>query len=617
MESKYGGTRKANRTWRWEHTPEAQQRPKLMSAIRARNVRLPFASLQCCHPRGLKVCTLPRSSSRKNVTTFASHVNSWPLVIPPKVATIAAAVRAGGPWPSSDAAAIADVVSTVPGAAATSSAAGAADFHPLPSSRYAKAPNWLMQHYTHFDPRDAHKPQPRTASLRDTVGRGRKGGASASPASALPDEPVPFGTFNGLPPVYMIHLAGLRSGAWQRRAVLRAHGWWHPQADRLAAEMMDWRGRRGYLMLSARSNVVRPVAARQLFKASLGLSKKATAATAADGRRLGTGGGSGGSPAAATVSGTELDHAVGNLVLLAALSGRVPVIPEVPCDALSGVLPLHPWKETRRRRGERRCAWVPPKACWQLEYATTLELQRATQVNATLARLMRQARNRTIEWKATARAQSTTTSAAVSGSGGSAHTLGTTGSGAAAGLQRASLRLGSVSACKASVAMGSLLNISPRSLSVAGGGSGQGRRLSPEKGLADGSAANGVSVPGRPRSERHDERVLLRTRMLPCESSHVVALEDHSTEERLRKRKLRPSPAVPRTPVNDTKGPDATIGPWSWAGVDTAQLGATLGSAEVGEWLRRDAKCIDELLKLKADPVAKGRSRAAKRASQL
>ena len=56
-----------------------------------------------------------------------------------------------------------------------------------------------------------------------------------------------FNTFAGLPPVYMVHLAGLRLGAWHRRAVLRAHGWWHPPADVLAARQLKWGQRRGYL----------------------------------------------------------------------------------------------------------------------------------------------------------------------------------------------------------------------------------------------------------------------------------------------------------------------------------------------------------------------------------
>ena len=70
---------------------------------------------------------------------------------------------------------------------------------------------------------------------------------------------------------------------------------------------------------------------------------------------------------------------IGNLVLLGALTHRVPVVPEVSCDAVMYDSPASHmgWKETRRQRHERRCAWVPPKACWQLEYTTTLELQRA------------------------------------------------------------------------------------------------------------------------------------------------------------------------------------------------------------------------------------------------
>ena len=103
-------------------------------------------------------------------------------------------------------------------------------------------------------------------------------------------------------------------------------------------------------------------------------------------------------------------------------------------------------------------------------------------------------------------------------------------------------------------------------------------------------------------SDRHEERALLRVRALPCDASPVVGIEEHSTEERLRHRKLRPAASLPRTTHADAIG--ITPGPWSWAAIDTSHVSAALGAASAGAfepsgaWLGRDAKCVDELLKL-------------------
>lgn len=81
MEMKYGGTRR-NRTFRWEHTPEASLRPKLMTLIRERNRRSTFEATACCHPRGLRLCPYPMRSPKRNVSAFGSHVNSWVIRTP-------------------------------------------------------------------------------------------------------------------------------------------------------------------------------------------------------------------------------------------------------------------------------------------------------------------------------------------------------------------------------------------------------------------------------------------------------------------------------------------------------------------------------------------------------
>ena len=122
-----------------------------------------------------------------------------------------------------------------------------------------------------------------------------------------------------------------------------------------------------------------------------------------------------------------------------------------------------------------------------------------------------------------------------------------------------------------------------------------------------GGGGGGGAVSKARVSDRHEERALLRVRALPCDPSPVVGIEEHATEERLRHRKLRPAANLPRTAHADATG--MTPGPWTWAAIDTAHVGAALGAANAGTWLGSDAKCIDELLKLggvKAKLKAKG-----------
>ncbi|KAL1515884.1 hypothetical protein AB1Y20_002499 [Prymnesium parvum] len=257
MESKMGGTRK-NASFRWEHTPEAARRKELMALVRARDAERLILSPSCCAPAGYRICYGARASSKHEVLRWKLH--SWELT------------RPGRP----------------PNAARR--------------SYYAKAPSWLFQHYTHMDAAAAHKPQPR-ASTALAFGNRSAGGAVRRSAVAG------FNTFSGLPPSYMVHLAGLRMGAWHRRAVLRAHGWWHPAADALAAQQLRWGRRKGYLITP--SDITR------------GTTR------------------------------AELDTLMGNLVLLAALLGRVAVLPEALCDKLQLAKgETGQWKETRRRLGQ-------------------------------------------------------------------------------------------------------------------------------------------------------------------------------------------------------------------------------------------------------------------------
>ena len=132
------------------------------------------------------------------------------------------------------------------------------------------------------------------------------------------------------------------------------------------------------------------------------------------------------------------------------------------------------------------------------------------------------------------------------------------------------------------------------------GNKGSGVRRSGRRLSLDLAAGGGGGGGGKTRlSERQDERALLRMRALPCEQAQLVAIEEHSTEERMRRRKLRPSADLPRRQaavasgaVTDTAGAslDPSIGPWSGAGVDLA-AGKLLGSSRV---ISCDAKCIDE-----------------------
>lgn len=400
----------------------------------------------------------------------------------------------------------------------------------------------------------------------------------------------------------MVHLAALRQGAWQRRAVLRAHGWWHPRADRLAATELLWGARRGWLTLSP-SNVLRATG------------------RAAEG---------------AVTPASEAQSLVGNLVLLAALLGRVPVVPELPCEQVEAAVG-NIWKETRRRRGERRCAWVPPRACWQLEYATTLELQRAAAQNDTLARLFRSLQNRSrggagqraqrALWRAARRTGEAlacgdksngtgglpgllTLAFRVAGGGGAGR-----GGGGGSGGRNTPFRSGAKSAAKLARA-DSLVGATPGVSDL----DDRGRRLS-----------GGVGAVGTTAATAREERALERLRALPCDKSEIVAIDDHAIEERLRRRKLQPAASLvtaesrtraanhvaakasgrtAKAAANALVAAAANAVGGTWMEVDTTRLEAALVSMgkpptshpsqqrdpRVG-WLLRDAACIDELLK--------------------
>ena len=151
----------------------------------------------------------------------------------------------------------------------------------------------------------AHAPAARESAA---AAKAARRGPSTAAAAGDDGWPRSFANFDGLPPTHMVHLAGVRSGAWSRRAILRAHGWWHAEADSLAGEALGWGQRRGVLLTSAAM-----------------LSRAA--------------------------SGAELETAVGNLLVLAALVGRTPVVPEVLCERMQGNPAPLPRAGSRRAAG--------------------------------------------------------------------------------------------------------------------------------------------------------------------------------------------------------------------------------------------------------------------------
>ena len=148
-----------------------------------------------------------------------------------------------------------------------------------------------------------------------------------------------------LQPFIMAHLCGIRTGAWSRRALVRAYGWWHSAADRLVAAQLGW-GRRRPLL------VVHEPRAGRLPALTSSVRSQAM-----------------------------LDVLAGNLLLLGLLLGRRVVIPEVTCGLLSsGAMARRgfgsrPVSARHLPGGAPLCGWVPPRECWAVEYVTALEYE--------------------------------------------------------------------------------------------------------------------------------------------------------------------------------------------------------------------------------------------------
>ena len=155
-------------------------------------------------------------------------------------------------------------------------------------------------------------------------------------------------------PFVMAHLAGIRTGAWSRRALLRAHGWWHAAADQLVAHDLGWGRRPGVLLMQELDSTTGKLAMLPNAVRSQG----------------------------------SFDVLAGNLLLLALLFGRRAVIPEVACSAIGpGAAPrrgfgYRPVGSPRREGDGVACAWVPPRECWRVEYVTAREFEREREKKA-------------------------------------------------------------------------------------------------------------------------------------------------------------------------------------------------------------------------------------------
>ena len=113
-----------------------------------------------------------------------------------------------------------------------------------PAASFAVAPSWLFM------------PFPSSTSSRQLGRCAAFDARTAANASASTDAAGTLGvrwptydTLGHRAPFVMGHLASVRTGAWSRRALMRAHGWWHPGADALLARNLGWTRRRGHLAL--------------------------------------------------------------------------------------------------------------------------------------------------------------------------------------------------------------------------------------------------------------------------------------------------------------------------------------------------------------------------------
>ena len=242
----------------------------------------------------------------------------------------------------------------------------------IASAVYIDAPAWLFAHYPanffYLRPTSSAK-APQTPEECTSDGGGAPDGlatdapaGSATPAAAAPTTPSAAAGGGGprmweasKPPAVMLHMAGIRSGAWVRRGLMRAHGWWHASADALIIRDLGWGQSDGPLFLSQILGIA---------------SSKADAAMAM----------------LPTPTPGQTDALVAGLFLIASLANRTLVMPDIACPYTSDQQAA--WSEetfpevkdrlVRVRGASKRCAWVPPQgsssACAKLEYTAAVEV---------------------------------------------------------------------------------------------------------------------------------------------------------------------------------------------------------------------------------------------------
>ena len=200
------------------------------------------------------------------------------------------------------------------------------------------------------------------------------------------------------------HMAGVRTGAWSRRAILRAYGWWAAEADGLIATEFGWAqiSQLLFTLSLPSSPIPRNCTRWQGLGApvvQLYIPSAASAGWTADARpsTSSTAFSSASAAAVRLCSVAEMDTLAGNLLLLGALLSRRSAVPELVCPGSPG------WKRkffhatrpvaarpvtgvgsgvdggdvTDRGDGGRavRCNWCPPRECWRVEHVTPLELE--------------------------------------------------------------------------------------------------------------------------------------------------------------------------------------------------------------------------------------------------
>ena len=232
----------------------------------------------------------------------------------------------------------------------------------IASAVHIEAPSWLFAHYPanffYLRPTSASHANAGYATTPEecTSDAGSATGDTAVTAKA-PWEPGggPRMWEASKPPAVMLHMAGIRSGAWCRRGLMRAHGWWHASADALIIRDQGWGQSEGPLFLSQ----------------ILGIAASNTDAAMA---------------LLPTPTPGQTDALVAGLLLVASLANRTLVMPDIACPYTSDH--ISDWDENtypevrdrlvRVRGATKRCAWVPPQgtssACAKLEYTAAVEV---------------------------------------------------------------------------------------------------------------------------------------------------------------------------------------------------------------------------------------------------